>query len=303
MIGDTALAPQSGLIKDGTDAGFAADVLEESRRQPVIVDFWATWCGPCKQLGPLIEKAVLEAKGAVKLVKIDIDKHPRVAGQLGVQSIPTVYGFVDGKPADGFMGALPASELKAFIDRLTQTAGGSAPDGAADAIASLLDLAAESVRVGDLGGAAQAYAQVLQADPQNISGLAGLSRVYLAGGEVEQARQIAAMIPAEANGADVLSLRAALDFAKDAPDETAELERRVAADPTDQTARLELANALAGLGEFAEASEHLLALVAADREWNDQAARKALLKVFEAAGSASEVAKQGRRRLSQILFS
>jgi putative thioredoxin len=295
MIGDTALATPADLIKDGTDATFAQDVLEESRKQPVIVDFWATWCGPCRQLTPALEKAVLAAKGAVKLVKIDVDKEPRVAGQLRVQSIPTVYAFVDGRPADGFMGALPDSQVKSFIDRLI----GPAP---ASEIDEVLALAAESLEVGDIGGAAQAYAQALQLDPTNLKAIAGLARVYLQGGDAEQARQVLDMAPADAKDPDIAGVRAALELAEGAGGETAEFERRLAADPADHAARFELANALAGHGRLDRAVDELLHIVQQDREWNDQAARKQLLKIFEAAGPSSEVARNGRRRLSSLLF-
>lgn len=296
MIGSTDLATAKDLIKDGTDAGFAVDVLEESLKQPVIVDFWAPWCGPCKQLGPALERAVLAAKGAVKLVKIDTDKHPRIAGQLRVQSIPTVYAFVGGKPMDGFQGALPESQIKAFIDRLV----GPAPT---DELDQLLALGAESISLGDTGGAAQAYAEALQLEPENVKALAGLARVYLLTGEIDQARQIVGMAPTDSTDADLLGVRAALQLAAEAPSDTAGLEQRLEADPNDHEARLELANALAGRGRLDLAADHLLHIIAQDRAWNDEAARKQLLKVFEAAGPTSEVAKAGRRRLSSILFS
>jgi putative thioredoxin len=295
MIGGSDLVPKD-LIKDGSDATFAADVLDESRKQPVIVDFWATWCGPCKQLGPMLEKAVLAAKGAVKLIKIDTDKNPRVAGQLRVQSIPTVYAFVDGRPVDGFQGAIPESQIKAFIDRLTGPAEPSDVD-------ALLALAAESVKLGDTGGAAQAYAEALQYDPQNVKALAGLARVYVQTGEPDQARQIIGMVPPDSQDPDVVGVRAALELAAEAPSDLGALEKKVLSNPSDHAARFELASALAGRGRMDLAADHLLQIVEKDREWNEQAARKQLLKVFEAAGAGSDVAKNGRRRLSAILFS
>jgi putative thioredoxin len=304
LIGETQNAGPGGvgaadLIKEGSDAGFANDVVEASRVQPVIVDFWATWCGPCKTLGPALERAVLAAKGKVKLVKIDIDKNPVFAGQLRVQSIPTVYAFVDGRPIDGFMGAVPESQIKSFIERLVQAGG----PGAASEIDELVAMAKESLELGDVGGAAQAYAQVLQAEPDNLAAIGGLARCYLAGGDVERAAEVAAMAPADAKTPDLESVRAALALAQAAPAETTEFEQRLAADPADHEARLEYAKALAGRGEFQEAADQLLRIIEADREWNEQAARKQLLIVFEAAGQGSEVARQGRRRLSALIFS
>ena len=296
MLGGSDLAAPKDLIRDGTDATFAADVIEESRKQPVIVDFWATWCGPCRQLGPALEKAVLAAKGAVKLVKIDTDKNPRIATQLRVQSIPTVYAFVDGRPMDGFQGALPESQIKAFIDRLI------GPPEAGD-LEALLAMGAESMRLGDTGGAAQAYAEALQLDPQNVKALAGLARVYLLTGETDQARQIVGMAPPDSQDPDLQGVRAALELAAEAPSDLQGLEQRLNANPNDHQARFDLASALAGRGRLDLAADHLLHIVTQDREWNDQAARKQLLKVFEAAGAASDVAKNGRRRLSAILFS
>jgi putative thioredoxin len=300
LIGESAEAaagkPPGDLIKEGSDAGFAADVIEASKVQPVIVDFWATWCGPCKQLTPALEKAVTAAKGAVKLVKIDVDKNPVFAGQLRVQSIPTVYAFVDGRPVDGFMGAVPESQLKAFIDRL-------AGPPAASEVDEVLAMAKESLDLGDTGGAAQAFAQVLQLDPANLTAIGGLARVYLNSGDAERAREVADMAPADARNADLESVRAALALAEAAPSGTAEFEQRLARNADDHEARLELAKALAGQGRFDRAADELLTIISRDREWNDGAARKQLLTVFDAAGPASEVAKQGRRRLSSILFS
>ena len=292
--GAETIAPD--LIKDSTDATFMADVIEASRTTPVIVDFWATWCGPCKTLGPALEKAVKAAKGAVKLVKVDIDKNPRIAGQLRVQSIPTVYAFVDGQPVDGFQGAIPESQIKQFIDRLAGPAGPSDVD-------ELLGLAAESVQLGDAGGAAQAFAQVLQLEPKNAKAIAGLARVYLNGGDLERASEVVQMAPPDAKDAELDGVKAALALAAEAPSETAELEQRLARDAGDHAARLELAKALAGRGQMDEAVDQLLTIIEQDRDWNEGAARAQLLTVFEAAGPTSETTKRGRRRLSSILFS
>jgi putative thioredoxin len=287
LIGETTgKAPGAAagdIIKDGTDASFVADVVEASKTQPVIVDFWATWCGPCRQLGPALERAVMAAKGAVKLVKIDIDKNPAFAGQLRVQSIPAVFAFDGGRPVDGFMGALPESQVKAFVDRLAK----------------------ESLEMNDLGGAAQAYAQALQAEPENVKALGGLARLYMQNGDAERAREILEMAPGEAKDPDLDSVRAALALAQAAAPsaEVQAFEHRLVTDPDDHEARFGLAAALAASGQLDAAANHLLTIIERDREWNEQAARKQLLQVFEAAGPASEIAKQGRRRLSAILFS
>ena len=294
LIGETT--PAADLIKEGADATFAKDVIEASRQQPVIVDFWAEWCGPCRQLGPALERVVTAAKGAVKMVKIDIDKNPVFAGQLRVQSIPAVFAFVDGKPVDAFMGALPESDIKAFVARLAGPPGGGET-------AELLAMAQESLKLGDAAGAAQAFAQVLREDPQNATAIAGLARVYLSGGDAERAQEILAMAPEGAKSAELDSVRAALALAGEAASDVAEFEQRLAADPNDHEARLELAKALAGRGNMADAADHLLKIIEVDRAWNDEAARKQLLTVFEAAGPTSDVAKQGRRRLSALLFS
>jgi putative thioredoxin len=295
LIGETTAKLPPDLIKDGSDAGFMADVVEASKIQPVIVDFWATWCGPCKQLTPALEKAVKAAKGAVKLVKIDIDRNPVFAGQLRVQSVPTVYAFSGGRPVDGFMGAVPDSQIKAFIDKLAGPQISEAEE--------LLAIAQEALEAGDVGGAAQAYAQVLQLEPDNLSAIGGLARCYLNGGDAERAREVADMAPAGARNADLESVRAALALAASAPSETTGAEKRLAADPGDHEARLELAKALAGKGQLQAAVDHLLVILQKDRDWKDGAAKAELLTIFEAAGPVSEVTKLGRRKMASILFS
>lgn len=296
---DGAAPPESDPVKDGGDASFMGDVIEASRETPVIVDFWAPWCGPCKTLAPALEKAVRAAKGKVKLVKINIDENPAVAGQLGVRSIPAVYAFNQGRPVDGFMGAVPESQIKLFVDRLT--------GGAADSdVEALLAQAAESVTLGDMGGAAQSYAAVLQLDPENVKAIAGLARAYLSIGQAEEAKQLLAMVPPDkANDPEIAGVQAALELAAQAPEtsELAALSQKVSSEPTNLEARFELANALAARGDLHDAVAHLLSIIETQRDWNEDAARKQLLKIFEAAGPASEIAKQGRRKLSALLFS
>jgi putative thioredoxin len=302
LIGETQGKPAPGpaeLVKDTTDASFMADVVEASKTTPVIVDFWAPWCGPCRTLGPALEKAVVAARGAVKMVKVDIDQNPAYAGQLRVQSIPAVFAFVDGRPVDGFMGALPDSQVKQFIDRIAKQGGA----GAVSPTDELLAMAKESLELGDMGGAAQAYAQILQMDPANVKAIGGMARLYQQAGDLERAAEVLQMAPEGAKDPDIDAVRAALALAAEAPSETAEFEARVVADPDDHAARLELAKALAAAGRMHEAVDQLIESIRRDRAWNDEAARKQLLTILEAAGFMSDVAKQGRRKLSSILFS
>ncbi len=294
-----ATAASAGDILDGSDHSFQTDVLQESLQRPVIVDFWAPWCGPCKTLQPALEQAVAKAGGKVRLVKINIDENPHIAGQLRVQSIPAVFAFDQGRPVDGFAGALPASEVARFVERLA--AGGPAAQAVADALAA----AAAALEAGDVGTAIQTYAQVLQAEPENAAALAGVARCYLANGDVERARDVLASASADAQKDPAFqSAQAALELAASASEtgEVADLRARLAAAPHDHHVRFDLARALASQGDLKSASEHLLEIVAADRDWNDGAARAEALKIFEAAGPTSPVTVEGRRRLSTILF-
>jgi putative thioredoxin len=287
-----------GLIKDTTTQTFVKDVIEESKRQPVLIDFWAPWCGPCKQLTPILEKVVRAAKGKVKLVKMNIDEHPAIPGQMGIQSIPAVIAFVNGQPADGFMGALPESQVVAFLERLTKDRiGGEAKD--------LLKAAETALAEGDAAGAADLYAQVLAEDSANVPALAGLARSYIETGALDQARQTLDMVPeAKRNEAPVAAARAALDLTEQAKTlgPINELEQKVAANPLDHQARFDLALALNGKGQRMEALEQLIAIVKRDRKWNDDGARKQLVQFFDAWGPADEATVEGRRRLSSILF-
>jgi len=298
MLQQAGTATADSSVKDTTTQTFVKDVIEESRRQPVLVDFWAPWCGPCKQLTPVLEKAVKAAKGKVKLVKMNIDEHPAIPGQMGIQSIPAVIAFVNGQPADGFMGALPESQVVAFLERLTKDRiGGDAKDLLKTADAALTD--------GNAAGAAQIYAQLLAEDAANVPALAGLARCYVETGALDQARQTLAMVPeAKRNDAAVAAARAALDLAEQVKTvgPVAELEQKVAANPLDHQARFDLALALNGKGRRRDALEQLLAIVKRDRKWNDDGARKQLVQFFDAWGPTDEATIEGRKRLSSILF-
>lgn len=299
LLNEAPAHAATGLVKDTTTANFMVDVVQESRTQPVLVDFWAPWCGPCKQLAPVLEKVVQQAGGKVKLVKMNTDEHPAIAGQLGIKSLPSVIAFIDGQPVDGFLGAQPEGQIRAFIERLTK------PMDAADATA-LLEQAEALVAENDLAGAGEIYSALLAANPEETRAMAGLVRVQLAAGDVEGATEfLDSLSPLLANDPALAAVRAQIALAGNAPEagEIAGLEAKLAGDPDDHQSRSELAVALAAAGRKEEAVDHLLAIVRKDRAWNEDGARKQLLQLFEAWGFADPVAVQGRRRLSSVLFS
>ena len=289
--------PDAELIKNTTTKDFMCDVIEASREVPVLVDFWAPWCGPCRQLTPILEKAVRAAKGAIRLVKLNIDEHPQIPGQMAVQSIPAVFAFQDGRPVDGFMGALPESRVNAFITRLISDTSGDA--------AANLEAAEAALAAGDLNTAAQTFGEILQGEPENAQALAGLAKCYIKTGDLARAEQTLALVPpAKAESAPVASARAALELARKAPSpgEIEALRARLDADPQDAQARFDLALALNAKGDRSGAAEELLALVAKNRGWNDDAARKQLVQLFDAWGANDPATIAGRQRLSSLLF-
>ena len=297
--GVAAMAAPEGLIKETTTQGFMKDVIEESKRQPVLIDFWAPWCGPCKQLTPLLEKIVKNAKGAVKLVKMNIDDHPAIPGQMGIQSIPAVIAFVNGQPADGFMGALPESQILAFIDRVTKGKAGG------NETAELIKSADVAIAEGDTQGAAEIYSHILEEDPANVPALAGLARCHVANNELEKAKQVLTQVPAaKQNDAAVAAARAALEVAEQASSvgPIGELEQKVAANPLDHQARFDLAVALNAAGKRQEAVDRLMEIIRRDRKWNEDGARKQLVQLFEAWGPTDEATVAGRKTLSSVLF-
>ena len=294
-------AGEATVIESSTE-GFMADVIDASAERPIIVDFWATWCGPCKQLTPLLEKVVKAAKGAVRLVKINVDENQELARQLRIASIPTVYAFKDGRPVDVFQGALPESQLKAFVDRLVKSFGGAKPSPVEAALAA----AAEALEADDWGGGAALYGQVLAREPGHVKASAGLARAYLKAGDPARARTVLdGLTGATAKDAEVASVRSILDLAERAAasaGQHAGLESRLLASADDHAARYELALAEYGAGRPETAIDHLLELFRRDRRWNDESARKELLKLFEALGPKNELTVTGRRRLSAMMF-
>jgi putative thioredoxin len=297
MAGEIVGNGAAETVKDVTTASFRQDVIVESVRQPVLVDFWAPWCGPCKQLGPILEKAVAATGGKVKLVKMNIDEHPQIAGQLGIQSIPAVIAFQKGQPVDGFVGALPESQVRGFLERLAGPIG--------DPMQALLDEAAAAEAEGDSETAAAIYAEVLATDESNVVALAGLAKIHLAAGAFEQAKAVLSMATgAAANDPAIGAVRAAIELAEQSAvlGDTADLQRRVEANPDDHQARFDLAVALNGKNMRDEAADALIEILKRDRTWNEEGARKQLLQFFEAWGPMDKASVAGRRKLSSLLF-
>jgi len=288
------------LVKDSNTQGFVRDVIEASRHVPVIVDFWAPWCGPCKQLGPALEKVVRQANGKVRMVKINVDENQQLAAQMRIQSIPAVYAFVNGQPVDGFMGALPEGQIKQFVDRL----GGQG--GMAEEIEAAVAEGRAAFELQDYQTAAQIFAQVLQVDREHAGAIAGLARCQIAVGDLENAQATLALVPpAKANDPEVLSVAAALELALNPVDvsEIGTLKAQIEKNPDDFQARLDLAVLLNGAGQREEATDQLIYVIRKMRAWNDEAARKQLVKFFEAWGPKDEFTLAGRRKLSSVLFS
>ncbi len=289
------------LTKDGSEQSFMQDVIEPSRTVPVIVDFWAPWCGPCKTLGPALEAAVTAAKGAVRMVKINVDENQMLAGQLRIQSIPTVYAFFNGQPVDGFQGAIPGSEIKKFIEGLAKLSGGSTDGGLADALAAAEEMLAE----GAAADAAETFAAILEEDPAQAAAYGGLIRAHLALGNLDEAERLLADAPAElAKSKEVEAARAQIELARQAAKAGPldELRAALAKDPTNRQVMFDLATALHASGDVEGAVNTLLDLFKLDREWNDGAARTQLFMIFDALKPQDPVVLTGRRRLSSMIF-
>lgn len=298
LNGATTAPVAQDLIKDTSEAAFMADVIDASREVPVIVDFWAPWCGPCKQLGPALEAAVTAAKGRVKMVKVNVDQNQMIASQLRIQSIPTVYAFWQGQPVDGFQGALPASEITKFVDRVAALAG----DGG---LSEAIEMAEQALTDGDVVTANEIFAAILGEEPENAAAYGGLVRSHLAAGNLEQAEAFLAAVPARiASAKEVEAARAQIELAKQAANAgpEADLRAAVAANPDNHKARFDLAVALNAAGKVDEAVDELLELFRRDREWNDGAARAQLFTIFDALKPQDPTVLRGRRKLSSMIF-